>query len=329
MEKKIVVLGDGGWGTTVAILLSGKGYDVTLWGAFPDYITALKKARVNVKFLPAVKIPDSVTLTSDISGLQDEATYVIAIPCKYLRKTISGFKGKINGPLVSLVKGIETGTLLRPSEVLSEVLGVDKIAALSGPSVSFEVARNLPATLVAASKDTALTREVQEIFTTPVFRVYTSADLKGVELGGALKNIVAIAAGISDGLGFGVNTKAALLTRGLVEIIRLGVKMGARKETFFGLSGLGDLATTCMSEHSRNRALGEKIGKGEKLKDILEKTETVAEGVTTAKSAYELSRKSGIEMPITEKIYEVLYENKEPRLAVGELMTRALKSEAI
>jgi glycerol-3-phosphate dehydrogenase (NAD(P)+) len=182
---------------------------------------------------------------------------------------------------------------------------------------------------VASSADADFAREAQDIFTTPAFRVYTSDDLIGVELGGALKNIIAIAAGISDGMGFGVNTKAAILTRGLVEITRLGVKLGARKETFFGLSGLGDLATTCMSEHSRNRILGEKVGKGKKIKDILKMTETVAEGVTTTKSAYELSKKTGVEMPITEKIYQVLYENKEPKAAVGELMTRSLKAEAI
>ncbi|MBL7156685.1 MAG: NAD(P)-dependent glycerol-3-phosphate dehydrogenase [Candidatus Omnitrophica bacterium] len=329
MKRKITVLGDGGWGTTIAILLADKGYDVTLWGAFPEYIALLKKERVNRKFLPGIKIPGGVLLTSDRDVITKDAVNVIAIPSRYLRETVAKFKGKIGEKIISLTKGIETGTLKRPSEVIKEVLDNSKISVLSGPSISFEVARNLPTTVVAASEDLNFAREVQDIFTTTNFRVYTSCDLIGVELGGALKNIIAIAAGISDGMGFGVNTKAALLTRGLVEIIRLGVKMGAKKETFFGLSGLGDLATTCMSPHSRNRCLGEEIGKGKKLKDILKKTEMIIEGVTTAKSAYELSKKIQAEMPITEKIYQALYENKEPKDAVRELMTRSLKVEAI
>ena len=329
MVKEIVVLGDGGWGTTCAVLLANKGHDVTLWGAFPEHIALLTSERVNRKFLPGVEIPDTVRLTSSTNELSDGAVYVVAIPSKHLRKTIAGFKGKIGGGLVSLTKGIETGTLLRPSEILEGVLKCPKIAVLSGPSISFEVARNLPTTVVAASRDASFATEVQNIFTTENFRVYTTGDLAGVELGGALKNIIAIAAGIADGLGLGVNTKAALLTRGLVEIIRLGVKAGARRETFFGLSGLGDLATTCMSKHSRNRKVGEEIGKGKKMKDILTESEMVSEGVTTTKSAYELSKKFAIEMPITEKIYEVLYKNKEPKAAVAELMKRSLKAELI
>ena len=344
MKSKIAVIGDGGWGTTVAILLSNKGYDVTVWGAFPDYTALLQKERVNQKFLPGIQIPDGISFTSDIDRISKDAAFVIAIPSKYLRETIAKFKGRVGKKIISLTKGIETETLKRPSEVILEALGLpseaergsnsakegnSKISVLSGPSISFEVARNLPTTLVAASFDAALAKEVQGIFTTPDFRVYTSSDLIGVELGGALKNIIAIAAGISDGMGFGVNTKAALLTRGLAEIIRLGTKMHAEKETFFGLSGLGDLATTCMSRHSRNRRLGEEIGKGKKLKDILKETEMIMEGITTAKSAYELSKKFGVEMPITQKIYEVLYAGKNPKDAVKELMTRALKAEGI
>ncbi|UCD54864.1 MAG: NAD(P)-dependent glycerol-3-phosphate dehydrogenase [Candidatus Omnitrophota bacterium] len=359
MKEKIAVLGDGGWGTTIAILLSSKGYDVTLWGAFPDYIALLQKERINRKFLPGIKIPEAIHLTSDINRISRNSIFVIAIPSKYLRKTISGFKGKVGGKIISLTKGIETETLKRPSEIISEVLGLSseaerrpvlrshtrkqcgeggsnsakegglKISVLSGPSISFEVARNLPTTLVAASDEKIIAKETQAIFTTPNFRVYTSSDLTGVELGGALKNIIAIAAGISDGMGFGVNTKAALLTRGLAEIIRLGAKLGAEKETFFGLSGLGDLATTCVSTHSRNRRLGEEIGKGKKLKDILKETEMIMEGITTTKSTYELSKKIGVEMPITEKIYEVLYAGKNPKDAVKELMTRPLKAEGI
>lgn len=327
--KRIAVIGDGGWGTTVAILLEKKGYDVTLWGAFPEYIDLLKKERVNRKFLPGVRIPDGIKLISEVDNIPEDAIAIIAVPTKYLRDIIERFKGKItSGKIISLTKGIEVGTLKRPSEVISEVLGVNA-TSLSGPSISFEVARNLPTTIVAASSDEALAMETQEIFTTPYFRVYSSKDLIGVELGGALKNIIAIAAGISDGMGFGVNTKAALLTRGLVEIIRLGVKMGAKRETFFGLSGMGDLATTCMSPHSRNRRFGEDIGKGKKLNGLLKETGMVVEGVNTAESAHELSKKYKIDMPITEKIYEILRENKEPKEAVEELMGRALKAEEI
>ena len=329
MKPQIAVIGDGGWGTTAAILLANKGYDVTLWGAFPDYIALLKKERVNHKFLPGIKIPKEIRLIQEANDIKKDAIAVIAVPSKYLRQTITGFRGRIGEKAVSLTKGIEEETLKRPSEVISEVLGCPKITALSGPTISFEVARNLPTTVVAASRDEAFAGEVQNIFTTPSFRAYTASDITGVELGGALKNIIAIAAGISDGMGLGVNAKAALLTRGLAEIIRLGVKMGAKKETFFGLSGLGDLATTCMSTHSRNRWLGEEIGKGKKLKDVLKETEMIVEGVTTAKSAYALAKKAAVEMPIVQKIYELLYHDKKPKDAVRELMTRALKQEEL
>ena len=329
MKKQISVLGDGGWGTTVAILLSKKGYDVTLWGAFPEYTEALKKDRVNKKFLPGVEIPKEIRLTSDIRDVSKDAIAVTCVPSKYLRQVISGFKGNfVCEKIVSLTKGIEIDTLKTPTEVITEVLGTKKVAVLSGPSISFEVARGLPTTVVAASRSEDFAKVVQDIFTTENFRVYNSSDIKGVELGGALKNIIAIAAGISDGMGFGVNTKSAILTRGLVEIVRLGEKIGAKKETFFGLSGLGDLATTCMSEHSRNRWFGEEVGKGKKLKEILGETEMTVEGITTAKSAYKLAGKYKVEMPITEKIYEILYEDKNPSKAVGELMGRALKQEA-
>ena len=329
MKKRISVLGDGGWGTTVAILLAGKGHDVTLWGAFPDYVKHLLKTRVNEKFLPGIKIPNNLKLISSEDEISGQDICVIAIPSKYLRKTLERFNGKIGEKVVSLTKGIENDTLLRPSEVIKEVLGVRSIASLSGPSISFEVARGLPATVVAASPDKNFREEVQAVFTTPNFRVYTSDDEIGVEIGGAIKNVIAIAAGISDGMGFGVNTKAAILTRGLAEIVRLGEKMGAKKETFFGLSGIGDLATTCMSPHSRNRSFGEEIGKGKTLKDVLNNTEMVVEGVTTAKSAYMLALKNKVEMPITENIYEVVYKNKKPKDAVKELMTRSLKAEVI
>ncbi|MFH1594472.1 MAG: NAD(P)H-dependent glycerol-3-phosphate dehydrogenase [Candidatus Omnitrophota bacterium] len=329
MLRDVTIIGDGGWGTTIGILLCQIGHRVTLWSAFPKHIATIKSDGENRKFLPGIKIPAGIKLVSDISELPKSELIVIAVPTKYLRKTVSRFKGKFDaGKVVSLTKGIEAGTLKRPSLVLSEFFS-GKIAVISGPSITFEVARGLPTTVVAASEDRGYVEEVRDIFTTPGFRVYTSRDPIGVELGGALKNIIAIAAGISDGMGFGVNTKAAILTRGLAEITRIGVKLGARKETFFGLSGIGDLATTCMSEHSRNRWLGEEIGKGRKLKDILKGTEMAVEGVNTTRSAYELSKKIGVEMPITEKIYQVLYEDKDPKIAVKELMTRAPKPEGI
>lgn len=329
MSRRIAVIGDGGWGTTASILLSNKGYDVTLWGAFPEYIKTIKKKRVNHKFLPDIEIPETIRLTATPSDIARNDIYVIAIPSKYLRKTLATFKNILFGKVISLTKGIETETLKRPSSVISDVLGNKEITVLSGPSISFEVARNMPATVVAASLDMDFAEEAQEIFTTPTFRVYTSDDVIGVELGGALKNIIAIAAGICDGMGFGANTKAALLTRGLAEITRLGVKMGGRKETFFGLSGIGDIATTCMSVHSRNRWLGEEIGKGKKLEDVLEDTEMVVEGVTTSKAVYDLSKKFEVDMPITEKIYQVLYGNMKPKDAVKELMTRMPKKEEL
>ncbi|MBL7158484.1 MAG: NAD(P)-dependent glycerol-3-phosphate dehydrogenase [Candidatus Omnitrophica bacterium] len=330
MKKNIAVIGDGGWGTTIAILLAGKGHEVTLWGAFPDYIEVLKKERVNKKFLPDIKIPREVNITSGLAPVKEAEIVCIAVPSKYLRKELKGLKGNIKGEIVSLTKGIEEETLLRPSEIIKEILGAaQKITVLSGPSISYEVVRKMPTTVIAASENEKTAKGVQDIFATPYFRVYTSEDVTGVELGGALKNIIAIAAGISDGMGFGINTKSAILTRGLAETIRLGLKLGAKKETFFGLSGLGDLATTCMSAHSRNRRFGEEIGKGKRLEDILKSTQMVVEGITTAKSAYSLSKKVSVEMPIIEKIYEVLYEEKNSRVAVKELMGRAQKTEKV
>ncbi len=329
VKTPIAVLGDGGWGTTVAILLANKGYDITVWGAFPDHISVLKKERINRKFLPGIQIPGRIRFTSEAADVRKCSIAVIAVPSKYLRSTLKIFEGKIAEKAVSLTKGIEEDTFKRPSEVIYDVCGPIKIAVVSGPTISFEVARDLPATVVAASPDRAFAGEIQNIFTTPNFRAYTSVDVIGVELGGALKNVIAIAAGISDGMGFGVNSKAALLTRGLAEIIRFGDKLGAKKETFFGLSGLGDLATTCMSDHSRNRWFGQEIAKGRKPKDVLGGTDMIVEGVTTVRSAYELSKKNGVEMPITQKIYELLYRGKKPEDAVRELMTRALKQEEL
>jgi glycerol-3-phosphate dehydrogenase (NAD(P)+) len=325
--KKVAIIGDGGWGTTLAIILYYKGYNITLYSAFSDYAEVFDKERENRKFLPGVKIPKNIRITSDSNTLGGNDLYIIAVPCQHLRKTLKNFTGIIKGSVVSAVKGIENSSLKRPSEVIIDILGKLNLSVLSGPTIAYEVVRGIPTTCIISSEDNNAACELQKICSTEKFRIYTSNDIIGAELAGALKNIIAIAAGISDGMGFGVNTKAALLTRGLVEIARLGVEMGAGKDTFNGLSGVGDLATTCMSFHSRNRWFGEEIGKGKSLKEVLSETRMVVEGVATTKSAYELAKRYKVEMPITEQIYQVLYKGKNPKEAVRELMTRAPKKE--
>lgn len=327
----ITVLGDGGWGTTLAIHLNKKGHDVRLWGAFPDYVNSLKKSRENKKFLAGIKIPSNITILSDISKASIGAELIIlAVPSQHIREVLTKLKGAsgIAGAIIlSAAKGIENKTHKRMSEIIEELLGEIKLAVLSGPSIAYEVAREIPTTIVIASTESALSKKLQELFITDKLRVYTSGDVVGVELGGALKNIVAITAGIGDGLGLGANAKAAVLTRGLAEITRLGMAMGAKRETFSGLSGIGDLVTTCISPHGRNRWFGEELGKGRKAKEILSKTEMVVEGVATAKSAYELAKKFNVDMPITNQIYQVIYADKNPQHAVRDLMTRAPKAE--
>jgi len=324
--RKVSVIGDGGWGTAIAILLHKKGIETALWSVSPEYAEFLEKNRENSKFLKGIDIPEGITITSDEELVSDSEFCIFAVPCEYLREVAERFKGSGFGIIVSATKGIENGSLKRPSEILSETFEPEKISVLSGPTISYEVANGAPTTAVLAAAD-SLAGKAQELLMTERFRVYTSDDVTGVEMGGALKNVIAIAAGISDGLGFGTNSKAALLTRGLAEITRLGVKAGARKETFSGLSGIGDLATTCISPRSRNRWLGEQVGKGRKVKDILSGTEMVVEGFATCRSAFELAEKMRVEMPITRKVYEVLYEEKDPGVAVKELMTRDAKVE--
>ena len=332
MEKgtKVAVIGDGGWGTTLAILLNKQGFKVSLWGPFADYLQLLEKKRQNLKFLPGVKIPEEISFSADIRKvIQKAGLIVLAVPSHFLRAVLTKIKGVdlSDALILSAVKGIENDTLMRMSELIKDVLGKLKLAVLSGPTISYEVARGIPTTCVVSSDDIELAAEMQDIFMSERFRVYTSNDLIGVELAGALKNVIAIACGISDGLRFGANTKAAILTRGLVEISRLGQAMGAKLETFSGLSGLGDLVTTCISSHGRNRWVGEQIGRGRKLQDILSEMEMVAEGVKTAKSAFMLAERHQVEMPITAQIFAVLYQNKDPKAAVDDLMLRQKKSE--
>ncbi|MDD5692389.1 MAG: NAD(P)-dependent glycerol-3-phosphate dehydrogenase [Candidatus Omnitrophica bacterium] len=331
MDKpRIAILGDGGWGTTLAVLLSGKGYSVTLWGAFDNYTKAMAKSRKNPKFLPGVRIPSQVEITSDLKiALERKGLIVLAIPSQYTRQVLRKAKGNFDNSAIflSVTKGIETGSLKRISEIVHEELGHVKLAVLSGPTIAREVARGIPTAAVVASRNVKIRKSLQNIFNTEKFRVYTNADIIGVELGGSLKNVIAIACGVSDGLGFGTNTKAAILARGLAEISRLGKAMGAKLETFSGISGLGDLVTTCVNKESRNRFVGEEIGRGKTLKEIHKHMQMVAEGVPTAKSAYALSRKYKVEMPITKEVYGLLYKNKSPLQAVRDLMTRKRKEE--
>ncbi|MDP2940900.1 MAG: NAD(P)H-dependent glycerol-3-phosphate dehydrogenase [Candidatus Omnitrophota bacterium] len=327
----VAVLGDGGWGTTLSILLQRKGHRITLWGAFSENVSRMRKHRRNDKFLPGVNIPARIEITGDLKSAVGEKTLIIfAIPSQYLRgvlKKIKNFSFPEQAIFLSVTKGIEGGTLKRMSQVIHEELGRVKLAVLSGPTIAREVAHQLPTTAVIAARDVSLRKYLQDIFATERFRVYTNADVAGVELGGSLKNIIAIACGISDGLEFGTNTKAAILSRGLAEISRLGRAMGANAGTFSGLSGLGDLVTTCVSPYSRNRYVGEQIGRGKSLRQIQGGMQMVAEGVPTAKSAYALSLRYKVDMPITREVYRVLFKNKSPLAAVKELMNRQKKEE--
>ncbi|MFH0791407.1 MAG: NAD(P)H-dependent glycerol-3-phosphate dehydrogenase [Candidatus Omnitrophota bacterium] len=328
---RISILGDGGWGTTLAILLSNKGYKVSLWGAFSNYVRYLNKKRINTKFLPEVRIPKEIEITDDLkSAISGKEIIVFAIPSQYMRgclKKIAQINFSHDTIYLSVTKGIEMNSLKRMSELIYDELGAVKLAVLSGPTIAQEVAKGIPTTAVIAARDKNLREYLQAIFMTEKFRIYTNADVIGIELGGSLKNIIAIACGISDGLGFGTNTKAALLSRGLAEISRLGHTMGAKADTFSGISGLGDLVTTCISSYSRNRFIGEQIGKGKSLRQIENNMQMVAEGVPTAKSAYQLSLRYKISMPITKEVYSVLYKNKSPVKAVKDLMTRDKREE--
>jgi glycerol-3-phosphate dehydrogenase (NAD(P)+) len=331
MSVKFAILGDGAWGTAVAIhLAQNPDHRVFLWSARADNGRLLQQRRENVRLLPGVAIPPEVELTTDIKDTAGADLWITAIPTLYLRETVKRAAALAGTtPVLSLTKGLENETFLRPSEILSEVLGPRPVAVLSGPSHAEEVSRGLPTTLVAACRDIDLSVWVQERFSTNRFRVYTNQDVIGVELGAAVKNIIGIAAGINDGLALGDNAKSALITRGLVEMARFGVALGADHHTFFGLAGLGDLITTCISPHGRNRRVGQQLGAGARLPDIVAGMSMVAEGVSTARSVHEKALKLGIEMPITAEVFRVLYENKDPRRAVTDLMMRDPTSERL
>jgi len=333
MKEKISIIGAGSWGTTLGVILSKKGIAVQLHSVFRDHNLKMQRERENGLFLKGVKFPRHLQVNPSLEEVLDNEIVVIAIPVKF----ISGILKKIkkhkailkNKIFVSISKGIEAKSLKRVSQLIIEELEVSNVAVLSGPNIAHEVLRGVPSTSILACKNKSVGKKLQLLFNTSTFRIYLHKDVAGVELGGALKNIIALSCGISDGLGFGTNTKAALVTRGLAEITRLGEKLGANVSTFWGISGLGDLVTTCFSPYSRNRLVGEGIGKGKRLSEITKKMKMVAEGVETVKSAFRLSKKLNVDMPITWQVYAVLYQGKSPKKAVADLMTRPLKAEKI
>lgn len=324
-----LVLGDGGWGTALALSLQRAGRAVTVWSVDPDYCAEVARTRQNRKFLPGVTIPQEIRWSADSAAAADGADeYYAVVPTQYLRAALARFGGRLQGlPAVSAAKGLELHSFRRPSQILAEEAAPRTLAVLSGPSHAEEVARGLATTVVAASPDAEFAARTQERLGSESLRVYTSDDPLGVELGGALKNIIAVAAGVADGLGLGDNAKAALVSRGLMEIARFGERLGARRETFYGLSGAGDLMVTCYSRHSRNRALGERVARGEALPAILAGSETVAEGVWTCQAVVEQLRRMDLEMPITQQLHALLFEGLEPRQAVRELMLRPFRPE--
>lgn len=330
---KISVLGAGSWGTTLAILLHHNGHEVTLWEHKRHYAKVLSRTRENKILLPGIKIPKEITITHSLEeSCTNQHMIVLAVPSQFIRSVLHNMKriDFADTTFVSVAKGIEKDTLLTVSQIVKDELkhlSYSQIGVLSGPSHAEEVSRKIPTAVVAASKDSFTAKQIQSAFITSYFRVYSSTDIVGVEYGGALKNVIAIGAGIIDGAKFGDNTKAAIMTRGIAEISRLGIALGARPETFAGLSGVGDLIVTCMSKHSRNRYVGEQLGKGISLKNILKKMQMVAEGVETCRSVHQLSLKHKIETPIAKAVYTILFEEKDPTKATYELMTRDMKAE--
>jgi glycerol-3-phosphate dehydrogenase (NAD(P)+) len=330
---RIAVLGAGSWGTTLASLLVDNSHSVALWSYREEDAAKMRATHENPSFLPGIVLPESLRVTSNLDEAVTGAEMIVgAVPSQFLRSVMVRLKHLPFGGMVvvNVAKGVENGTLMTMSEMLHDTipsLSPSSIATLSGPSHAEEVSRRIPTTVVAASTDVETARIVQKAFMIPHFRVYASNDLRGVEIGGALKNVIAIAAGIIDGANLGDNTKAAVMTRGIAEIARVGVAMGAHIRTFSGLSGIGDLMVTCMSRHSRNRHVGVEIGKGRKLADILKEMVMVAEGVDTTRSAYDLARRVGVEVPIVAEVHKILFENKDPLVACHDLMTRDPKGE--
>ena len=335
MTEKIGVIGAGSWGTTLADLLAKKGHDVTLWAHEPEVAQEMTETRVNSLFLSDIRLSPRLRFTNSLhEAATDKDLLLFVVPSQVVRVVLKAILPSLpqGATIVSASKGVELETLMLVSQIYEELLPPElfrNFAAFSGPTFAREVAREMPSAVVAASAAPEVAGHVQSVFTTGYLRVYTHNDVTGVELGGAIKNVIAIAAGISDGLGFGCNTRAALITRGLAEMTRLGLAMGARSSTFAGLAGMGDLVLTCTGDLSRNRSVGMKLGQGMKLAEILAEMRMVVEGVKTTESARNLAAKLGVEMPITEKAFQVLYHDKPAREAVIELMTRDLKAEGV
>jgi glycerol-3-phosphate dehydrogenase (NAD(P)+) len=327
--KRVAILGSGGMGTALGVLLAQRGIHVCLWARRPTHAFELRTHRENKRHLPGISFPSGLEV-ADIAGAicQEADLWIVAIPSAFLRSTLQGLDLPTGtGRVLSVVKGIESETLARPSEIITQMLDPQALAILSGPSHAEEFARGLPASVVVAGHDESFNQQMQEQLNSDKFRVYTNRDALGVELAGALKNVMGIAAGICEGLGFGDNAKAALLTRGLAEIVRFACAQGARADTFYGLAGVGDLLTTCYSPHGRNRSVGLRIGQGESLEHIMNHMNSVAEGVTTTRGVFGLAQQAQVEMPITREVFRILFEGKPPRRALDDLMLRPPKVE--
>ncbi|MBR3934117.1 MAG: NAD(P)H-dependent glycerol-3-phosphate dehydrogenase [Clostridia bacterium] len=331
MSNKVAVIGSGGWGTAAAVHLNKNGHEVTLWSWLEEESIRLKTDLENKEFLPGVAISEDINFTSDISCVKNKDLIVLVTPSKAIRSTAKSMSHYIdkNSIIVILSKGIEEGSLKTLSDVVKEEIPQATIAVMSGPSHAEEVAKGIPTTNIVACDVHESAMLIQNIFMSDTFRVYTGSDILGVELGGALKNVIALCAGILDGIGFGDNTKAALMTRGIAEIARLGVKMGASHDTFWGLSGIGDLIVTCTSMHSRNRRAGILIGQGKTVDEAINEVHMVVEGIVNCRAAYELSLKYNVDMPIVTEAYNVLYNSKNPKDAVMDLMIRNKKNENV
>ena len=335
MSKKIHnigVIGDGSWGTTLAVYLAKRGYPVKLWGPFPEYIRQMRQDHYNPKFLPGIRFPQELELVEKLDVVLNGSDLIVfATPSQYAAKVLIKIRKtgvKLSKRIfLSVTKGIEKTRLRRISELVRAELGNVPFAVLSGPTIAAEVAKGIPTTAVVASKNMRTAGKVQGVFNSDSFRIYTNTDVIGVELGGSIKNIIAIACGVCDGLGLGTNAKAAIVTRGIAEMARLGTALGGKAKTFAGLTGVGDLVTTCFSPQSRNRSVGEQLGAGKSIKQILGSMDMVAEGVETAKGVYKLSKKYKVPMPITAEVYQIIVKNKKPGDALTALMNRKAKAE--
>ncbi|MCX6155052.1 MAG: NAD(P)-dependent glycerol-3-phosphate dehydrogenase [Candidatus Kapabacteria bacterium] len=328
-KKRIGVIGAGGWGTALAALLVNNGHHVTLWSHETEVVNEINTIHTNKIYLNGIELPQTLRASIDPKEMRFKEALILVIPTQFIRPVFSEYKFILTEKIVvNCSKGIEKHSLMRPSELMSDLgLNPDDFCVITGPSHAEEVARNVPTTVVAASDNPLTSKYVQDLFTSNSFRVYNSDDVVGCEIGGALKNVIAIAAGIIDGLELGDNTKAALITRGLAEMSRLAYSIGGKQMTLSGLSGLGDLVVTCNSFHSRNRYVGEQIGKGRSVEDIITHMQMVAEGISTTESAYFLGKKHGVEMPITEQMYEIIFNNVKPLEAIKVLMNRQAKHE--